>query len=281
MLDGLQYVIAQIAAIVTLAAVLAGLLGWVVGRGSGKRRAEKALASAPASRLQPAPPVTAPVTPEVVAPIAPIVEAAPQVPVAEAAPVETIDPSSEVELPELPSWSPNEPISTEIAAPVVEPAQPTDYAPTHAYVDSADTDDDDDDDDPDPDRTVLRPAPSFGSATTPYVPPRFSVVTSTLSEKELNGAVPASVQEVQELRREVRAKELELGKLEAGALSAWDRTVPRLESQIVELQDENAALRRQLRDAEEHSDADAQTVERLRTSVAERDARLAELRAQS
>ena len=33
--------------------------------------------------------------------------------------------------------------------------------------------------------------------------------------------------------------------------------------------------------AEEHSDADAQTVERLRSRVADRDTRLAEIRAQS
>jgi septal ring factor EnvC (AmiA/AmiB activator) len=134
----------------------------------------------------------------------------------------------------------------------------------------------------DPDRTVLRPAPSWSapSKTPQYAPPRFSVVASTLSETELVQRT-ASVQEVQELRRELRLKELELGKLEAGALSAWDRTVPHLEAQIIDLQEENAALRRTIREAEEHSDADAQTVERLRASIAERDARLAEIRAQS
>ncbi len=55
MLDGLQYVIAQIAVIVAVAAILAGILGWLVGRASGKRRAAKALASTQVSRLQPAP----------------------------------------------------------------------------------------------------------------------------------------------------------------------------------------------------------------------------------
>ena len=89
------------------------------------------------------------------------------------------------------------------------------------------------------------------------------------------------MQEVQELRRELRAKELELGKLEAGALSAWDRTVPALEVQISDLLDENASLRRQIREGEESSAADATTVQRLRSLVAERDSRLAEIRAQS
>jgi hypothetical protein len=35
---------------------------------------------------------------------------------------------------------------------------------------------------------------------------------------------------VQELHRKLRAKDLELGRLEAGTLSAWDRTVPQLEN---------------------------------------------------
>ncbi len=153
--------------------------------------------------------------------------------------------------------------------------------PTHGYAEDAD-DEDDDEDDVDPDRTVLRPAPSWTapSKTPQYAPPRFTVVSSTLPESALVQRT-ASVQEVQELRRELRIKELELGKLEAGALSAWDRTVPRLEAEIIDLQDENAALRRTIRDAQEHSDADAHTVERLRASIAERDARLADLRAQS
>jgi hypothetical protein len=55
MLDGLRYVIAQIALIVAVTALLASVLGWLLGRASGTRRAEKAAAASTASRLAPAP----------------------------------------------------------------------------------------------------------------------------------------------------------------------------------------------------------------------------------
>ncbi len=279
--DGMQDVIAQIALIVTAAAVLTGILGWLVGSASGKRRAAKALASTSASRPQPAAAPTAAPSPAVFEATAPVIEA---VPVAAAT-----DASAPAD-PEPMAFAPfaPEPVAPAYAL-VAEPvAAPIAYVPTHAFTEPSDSyldeeyeEDDDDDDDPDPDRTVLRPAPSFGSATTAYVPARFSVVTPTLSEPEPTTVVPASVQEIQELLREVRAKELELGALEAGALSAWDRTVPALEAKISALQDENDSLRRQIREADERSDADARTVERLRSLVAERDSRLAEIRAQS
>ena len=117
--------------------------------------------------------------------------------------------------------------------------------------------------------------------TPQYAPPPFAAIAPAAGTDPVAAMRQASVHEVQELRRELRAKELELGKFEAGALSAWDRTVPLLEAQISDLTTENDALRRTIRDAEEHSDADARTVERLRTLVAERDTRLAEIRAQS
>jgi regulator of replication initiation timing len=57
--------------------------------------------------------------------------------------------------------------------------------------------------------------------------------------------------------------------------------VPQLEDQIDTLLGENDTLRRRIREAEEHSDAGTLTVDHLRALVAERDTRIAELRAQA
>jgi hypothetical protein len=277
MLEGLRDVVAQIALIVAVTALLASLLGWILGRASGKRRAEKSAAAITPSRLTRAPArshsprhaieatedASVPVAEDVLAPVPsrPIVDVTEPVDALvffDAAARQHVQPSSHVENPVV------EPVATDTLA---EPAD----------------DGGDEDEDTDPDRTVLRPAPGMTPApgTPLYTPPPLTVVTSAPSESEPAAGLPASVQEVQELRRELRAKELELGKLEAGALSAWDRTVPHLEAQISALLDENAWLRRQIRDAEEHSAADTRTVERLRSLVAERDSLLAEIRAQS
>jgi hypothetical protein len=216
--------------------------------------------------------VPAPVAEEILAPVAPTsnVDAAEPVEApafAEVAVPQNLEPSSPVE----------EPVIERVSEPVIEPV--SEPVPMVILAEPADAAADEDED---RDRTVLRPAPGLTSTSgTPlYAPPPFAVVTSMSSESRPT-AGSVSVQEIQELRRELRAKELELGKLEAGALSAWDRTVPHLEAQISTLLDENASLRRQIRDAEEHSDADARTVDRLRSLVAERDSRLAEIRAQS
>lgn len=282
MLDGLRYVIAQIALIVAVTALLASVLGWLLGHASGTRRAEKAAAASRASRLMPAPVQTSPSFSPRHA-----MEAAGDVPVlaeevlAPVVPTSIVNASEPAEAPVL-SEAPA-PGDLEPSPPIVEPV-------TADTLDgSADAGADED---ADPDRTVLRPAPGMTSTSgtpgmtsipgTPlYTPPRLTVATPTPSESEPTAERPASMQEVQELRRELRAKELELGKLEAGVFSAWDRTVPHLETQISDLLDENVSLRRQIRDAQEHSDADAKTVERLRTLVAERDSRLAEIRAQN
>jgi chromosome segregation ATPase len=85
---------------------------------------------------------------------------------------------------------------------------------------------------------------------------------------------------VQQLRAQLRNRDLEIGRIEAGALSAWDRMVPQLQQQIDDLLAENDTLRRGIREAEEHSDVDAATVDHLRELVAERDTKIAELRAQ-
>lgn len=297
MLDGLRYVIAQIALIVAVTALLASVLGWLLGQASGKRRAEKAAAASRASRLMPARVKTSPSSSprhameaagDVAVPVEEVLA-----PVVSTSIVDVSGPAEAPVLVEAPAPQDLGP-SFPVVEPVVEPV-------TADTLDESADAGADEDADPDPDRTVLRPAPSMTSTSgtpgmtstsetpgptstsgTPvYAPRRFAVATSPLSESGLTAGRPASMQEVQELRRELRAKELELGRLEAGVFSAWDRTVPHLETQISALLDENASLRRQIRDAEEHSDTDAKTVERLRSLVAERDSRLAEIRAQS
>jgi hypothetical protein len=89
-----------------------------------------------------------------------------------------------------------------------------------------------------------------------------------------------TVAEVQFLRQELRRRDLEIGRIEAVALSAWDRMVPLLEQQIEVLVSESDSLRRRLREAEEHSEADALSIHHLRALVADRDTKIAELRAQ-
>lgn len=261
MLEGLREVIAQIALIVAVAALLAGVLGWLLGRASGQRRAEQAAAARTASRLTHARVRTAPAF----------------------SPLHAQEAVGDVPSPVAEEFLPA--VSPILGVGVTEP----DEAPLLADPADADVDGDED-----PDRTVLRPAPGMRSpsGTPHYAPPRSTFVAARVSASGLSAARPASVEEgqelrsehhaeVQALRSELRVKELELGRLEAGALSAWDRTVPRLEARISDLLDENVSLRRQIRDAEEHSGADARTVERLRSLVAERDSRLAEIQAQS
>jgi hypothetical protein len=97
---------------------------------------------------------------------------------------------------------------------------------------------------------------------------------------EGSSARVVTVEEVQFLRQELRKRDLEIGRIEAGALSAWDRMVPQLEQQIEDLMAESDSLRRRLREAEEHSDADALSIDHLRALVAGRDTKIAELRAQ-
>ena len=244
MLDGFQYVLAQVALVVAVTALLAGVLGWLIGRGNGRRRAEKAMALS----TSPAPtPDLPPVTPAPAAPTHLIESDAPHfVAVSEGSPT-----------PVLPDTEP-----------LIE------HAPMHAMED--------------PDRTVIRMPPSLasgGPGTTPYLPP---TAVATYSAPVANPApvLPTSslrvvtVEEVQFLRQELRQRDLELGRIEAGALSAWDRMVPQLDEQIENLVAENHTLKRRLREAEEHSDADALNVDHLRTLVADRDAKIAELGAQ-
>jgi len=195
MLDGFQYVLAQIGFVVAVTALLAGVLGWLIGRSNGRRRAEKAAAQSASAR----------------------------------------------------------PVVAE------EPA---------------------------PDRTVIRmPPTSGGSGTTLYLPATavdtyFAPVASPAPTVEASSVRVVTFEEVQFLRQELRKRDLEIGRIEAGALSAWDRMVPQLEQQIEDLMAESDSLRRRLREAEEHSDADALSIDHLRALVAGRDTKIAELRAQ-
>jgi len=50
MLDGFQYVLAQIGFVVAVTALLVGVLGWLIGRSNGRRRAEKAAAQSASAR---------------------------------------------------------------------------------------------------------------------------------------------------------------------------------------------------------------------------------------
>jgi hypothetical protein len=97
--------------------------------------------------------------------------------------------------------------------------------------------------------------------------------------RERTDAPTSASEDVLQLRQELRNRDLELGRLEAGALSAWDRMLPQFQDQIKALLSENDQLQRRMRAAEEHSDADALTLDHLRAMVAERDLRIAELRA--
>jgi hypothetical protein len=250
MLDGFQYVLAQIAVVVAITALLAGVLGWLIGHGS-RRRTEKAFKQAVAAIARPEPGASP------FAPTPTIADAGAdsETPPAEAA----ADPD----------------VDEDAAAPPLAQRQPygaalIEHVPLHDTVD--------------PEATIIRPASN--PKTTPYLPPS-AVISSTpiapsaaVHRPRTNAQTPTS-EDVQQLRQELRDRDLELGRIEAGALSAWDRMVPHLEQQIEGLTQENDALRRRIREAEEHSGADSLTVDHLRALVADRDARIAELRAQA
>ena len=260
MLDGFQHVLAQVGVVVAVSALLAGILGWLIGRGS-RRRSEKAFEQAIAAITRPDQGASA---------FAPLSTDADSVQGSETPPSGVDAHPEEVADAEAPPLAQRQPYGATVI----------DHVPLH------ETDD--------PDSTVIRPA--SGSRTTPYLPPSpvitstpaapSPVITSTPAapsaapyRSPLGAAVPTS-EDVQQLRQELRNRDLELGRIEAGALLAWDRTVPQLEQQIDDLTSQNNALRRRVREAEEHSGADAIAAEHLRTVLADRDSKIAELRAQ-
>ncbi len=250
MLDGFQYVLAQIGVVVAITALLAGVLGWLIGHG-GRRRTEKAFERAVAAIARPES------EPSPFAPTSGLEDVVDQ---AEALTART-EPEDRplVGVDSLPLGP-----GQLYGVPLIQ------HAPLHES--------------DDPDATVIRLAP--GTMTAPYAPP--TVVISSVPAGP--GGVPNRVrtipqmptpEDVQQLRQELRDRELEIGRIEAGALSAWDRVVPRLEEQIAALTSENDALDRRVRAAEERLDADALLVDHLRALVAYRDTTIAELRADS
>ncbi len=248
MLDGFQYVLAQVGVVVAVTALLAGILGWLIGRGS-RRRSEKVFAQAIATISRPEPGAS---------PFAPKATDA-DVGEGSETPIAEVDPDAD---------APADVAPQPLAQRLPYGATLIDHVPLHEV--------------DDPDSTVIRPASS--PKTTPYLPPS-AVITSTPAGpsaapyRARMGAQVSTSEDVQQLRQELRSRDLELGRIEAGALSAWDRMVPQLQQQIDGLTRENDALRRRIREADEHSDADAIAVEHLRALVADRDAKIAELRA--
>ncbi len=272
-MDGLQLVVAEIALVVSIAALLAGVLGWLLGHGTGKRKAEKSfeetlsalrLGGARSAATDPEPAAPTVQTMGVVPSIAPVdapvhpVTGEPGVITGVPTPLTAVEPEGVLPAPTVP-----EPVIATPAAP--EPALPPSarfdsaatFAPTSPWSP--------------PEATVIRPA-SGGTAV--YTPSPFAILPSDPAGR------PTSMAEVQELRRQLRAKDVEIGRIEAGVLASWDRTVPQLEVRLADLITANDALQRSLREAQEHSDADALTADHLRDLVADRDARLAELRSQ-
>jgi hypothetical protein len=257
MLDGFQYVLVQIGFVVAVTALLAGVLGWLIGRSNGRRRAEKPAAQSASAR---------PVVAEEPAPNTAVAEVAPT----HASPEPATEPAPDTAVAEVvPTHASPEPATEPLI----------DHVPLHAIEDP--------DRNEDPDRTVIAMPPwSGGSGTTRYLPPTavdtyFAPVASPAPTVGASGVRVVTVEEVQFLRQELRKRDLEIGRIEAGALSAWDRMVPQLEQQIEDLTAEGDSLRRRLREAEEHSDAGALSTDHLRALVADRDTKIAELRAQS
>lgn len=249
MLDGFQYVLAQIGVVVAITALLAGVLGWLVGHGS-RRRTEKAFERAVAAIARPE---------SETSPFAPT-----------PSPEDVVDQREALAARTDPEDHP----PAEVDPLALGPGQPygvqlIQHAPLHVS--------------DDPDATVIRPAP--GPMTTPYAPP--AVISSVpagpggVPDRVSTTAQAPTSEDVLQLRQELRDRDLELGRIEAGALSAWDRVVPRLEEQIAALTSEIDALARRARAAEERLDADALLVDHLRALVASRDTTIAELRAQS
>jgi hypothetical protein len=245
MLDGFQYALAQIGVVVAITALLAGILGWLIGHGS-RRRTEKTFEQAVAAITR-----TLPET----SPFAPTSTSTDAVDTSRAEPAEDDAPAN--------------------IAPLPVTAFPPYGATLIDHVPSQEVED--------PDATMIRPA---SIPKTPLYVPRSPVISSVppaqpISVSRERTVAPTSASEdVLQLRLELRNRDLELGRLEAGALSAWDRMLPQLQDQIKTLLSENDQLQRRMRAAEEHSDADALTLDHLRAMVAERDLRIAELRAQ-
>ena len=81
---------------------------------------------------------------------------------------------------------------------------------------------------------------------------------------------------VAELEHNLAARDMEISRLETGAVTAWDTTVPNLEHRIDELADHNTQLQRELAAMSDRLDGQLGEAEALRRALQERDRRLAE-----
>lgn len=81
--------------------------------------------------------------------------------------------------------------------------------------------------------------------------------------------------EADDLRAQLERSRQEIALLETGAISAWDRTVPVLEAQIVTLTETNRELVEALEEAQARLESEERAIAQLRVAVADRDRRLA------
>ena len=88
---------------------------------------------------------------------------------------------------------------------------------------------------------------------------------------------PEIAARVAELEQLIAAKDREISMLEAGAVAAWDKTVPTLEWQIDSLREENSEMAAMLRKALDELESQSVQAEALRSALSERDRRLAGL----
>lgn len=256
MLDGLGYVMVQVAVVALVCSLFAWLLGWAMGRGrrrtlaaaqkSGAAPASSTPAGAPVKTRTPA----AATTPEAAAPPAPPV----------------IDSSASAR-----GHAPEALAST--APPVVPITVESGSQPAEDRVTIQS--------DADPDNDDARPQDSGPEELSGDADG--AVVADSLPEEEPSDAasgdapVPASAAErdarLGELRAELERTVRALDRLEAGATAAWDTTVPTLEQRIDDLSSTNATLEAELRTARGMLEAAGAETAKLRTALADRDQR--------
>lgn len=118
-----------------------------------------------------------------------------------------------------------------------------------------------------PDTPAGAERPAAGDAQTPQV-----VATAPAADPD-----PEIAARVAELEQLIAAKDREISMLEAGAVAAWDKTVPTLEWQIDSLREENSEMAAMLRKALDELESQSVQAEALRSALSERDRRLAGL----
>lgn len=299
MLDGFQYVLGQIGVVLVITASLATTLGWFLGRGSRRRRdaaLDRAMAAvtwpesgasafAPSQAGKPGDPAddvaeTANLGVDAEFPthrlpfgIAPI----DHVPLHE-----DDDGEGTVVRP-----APDETVQRPSDATVLRPVAGTEAGPDETVLRAAG------------DATVLRPAVQGGTAVppshdgtvirashdgtvirppeettvlrpgqqgtvirpaaTPFVPSTVIRSVPGISEPPVDADAPPTIEDGSSLRPDLRDADLQVGRIEAAALAAWDRTVPMLEQQLQDLAAQNDELRLMLRDAQDRLESGGTT----------------------